>query len=1038
MKAFPYIHYFHRVLLIAIFSSVILSGCDSEANPEKKKPDSLNVPEVLGPTEQIYVQNIAIDEFSLDNTGGGEISRCSLEPLPAGLSVSVSDDGDTCVVSGTPRVVQTSVAHEITAVNAAGSDSVEFKITVRRQAPDLVDLESQVYTMNSPIPATQFSNSGGGMLSRCESDGLPSGLSVSVSKNRATCELAGTPEYYQEAVSYTVLATNESGQSSANVSIKVIPPLPNLSSMTMQTLVQDEGPVSLSFDNEGGGHLKSCSAIGLPEGLNIGISSEGHTCEITGTPESLYLGSVYITAANDSGEDYVSLRLEVVPVPPVLGEVSEQSYTLGDSVELTVNNSGGGQLKSCSADQLPDGLEVSITEDGNRCKVYGVPSSSQVKKTHTITAVNGSGRDSVAFDVVVDPGMPELNDLSAQSYERGQSLPVLAFSNTGGGYLTRCNADTLPEGVSVAVSASGKTCEISGIPSALQDRTTHTITAINAAGDSQATIDLEILSRAFVTTWEIPASTQEDAAQVVISTSGEGYNYSVDWGDGVVDTHQTGDSSHTYDLPGTYTVSIRGDFPRILACQESEKLASIEQWGDIQWKSMRRAFSGCKHLIVDADDAPDLSQVTDMHGMFKMTPGIDRDYSQWDVSIEFRSDLSTWDVSKVTDMSDLFFAAVSFNQDIGSWDVSSVTEMSNMFWFSRFDQDVSDWDVSSVRNMKGLFYGTPFNQDISGWDVSAVENMNFLFSENNVFNQNIDSWDVSSVKSMRGLFAYADEFNQPLSGWDVSSVTRMSRMFYGATSFNQPIGNWDVSSVTNMWKMFYRASSFNQPIGSWDVSSVTSMSYMFYEASAFNQPIGSWDVSSVTSMGRMFLGASAFDQSVGSWDVSSVTYMYGMFDQAVAFDQPIDSWDVSSVTDMGYMFHSALTFNQPIDSWDTSSVTDMGHMFDGASTFNQPIGNWDVSSVAEMQNMFERATEFDQNIGSWDITAVVDMTDMFLRSALSTESYNSLLQGWSVQNVTPEVVFNGGDSTYSASYQAARDTLTKAFDWTITDGGVAP
>jgi surface protein len=45
----------------------------------------------------------------------------------------------------------------------------------------------------------------------------------------------------------------------------------------------------------------------------------------------------------------------------------------------------------------------------------------------------------------------------------------------------------------------------------------------------------------------------------------------------------------------------------------------------------------------------------------------------------FNHDISSWDVSNVTDMSNMFRGAVSFNQDIRSWDVSNVTNVSNMF-----------------------------------------------------------------------------------------------------------------------------------------------------------------------------------------------------------------------------------------------------------------------------------------------------------------------------------------------------------------------
>ena len=91
--------------------------------------------------------------------------------------------------------------------------------------------------------------------------------------------------------------------------------------------------------------------------------------------------------------------------------------------------------------------------------------------------------------------------------------------------------------------------------------------------------------------------------------------------------------------------------------------------------------------------------------------------------------ISDWDVSSVTNMSNMFTFALSFNQDISDWDVSSVTNMSAMFAYSfSFNQDLSDWDVSSVTNMESMFYNAEsFNQDISDWDVSSVTTMREMF-----------------------------------------------------------------------------------------------------------------------------------------------------------------------------------------------------------------------------------------------------------------------------------------------------------------------
>ena len=75
---------------------------------------------------------------------------------------------------------------------------------------------------------------------------------------------------------------------------------------------------------------------------------------------------------------------------------------------------------------------------------------------------------------------------------------------------------------------------------------------------------------------------------------------------------------------------------------------------------------------------------------------------------------------------------------------SNVTNMRNMFagYFIsdfptfidgvesiNFNQDISSWDVSNVTNMESMFQNNIFNQNISSWDVSNVTNMNKMFLE---------------------------------------------------------------------------------------------------------------------------------------------------------------------------------------------------------------------------------------------------------------------------------------------------------------------
>ena len=51
-----------------------------------------------------------------------------------------------------------------------------------------------------------------------------------------------------------------------------------------------------------------------------------------------------------------------------------------------------------------------------------------------------------------------------------------------------------------------------------------------------------------------------------------------------------------------------------------------------------------------------------------------------------------------------------FNQDISSWDVSSVTDMRYMFYTSAFNQDISTWSVDGVINCSFFRYGAPLTE----------------------------------------------------------------------------------------------------------------------------------------------------------------------------------------------------------------------------------------------------------------------------------------------------------------------------------------
>jgi len=176
----------------------------------------------------------------------------------------------------------------------------------------------------------------------------------------------------------------------------------------------------------------------------------------------------------------------------------------------------------------------------------------------------------------------------------------------------------------------------------------------------------------FITIWDTENPGETNGDQIKIP--GTGTNYTIEWEE-VGNPSNSGSLTATdvvtvtFPNPGVYRVEISGDFTRIHFGDsdnggDADKIIQVSQWGDIQWSTMLRAFSGASNLELVADDTPDLSGVESMDTMFSGASSL----------TAAESNIGQWDVSNVTDMRRLFFGATSFVQDIGSWDVSNVLE----------------------------------------------------------------------------------------------------------------------------------------------------------------------------------------------------------------------------------------------------------------------------------------------------------------------------------------------------------------------------
>ena len=167
----------------------------------------------------------------------------------------------------------------------------------------------------------------------------------------------------------------------------------------------------------------------------------------------------------------------------------------------------------------------------------------------------------------------------------------------------------------------------------------------------------------------------------------------------------------------------------------------------------------------DAINDPNLSSwntdfVTNMSGMFTQTNGVS----------SFNQNISSWNVRKVTTFANMFNNATNFNNGgvamtwgsgggIGN-DPSVITISMNQMFLSagQFNSDITSWNTSKVTNMSGMFQNTPFTQDISVWNVTAVTGFGNMFNGNTIFTAPVKYWTVGSA-TYSDMFLGSTAFN---------------------------------------------------------------------------------------------------------------------------------------------------------------------------------------------------------------------------------------------------------------------------------------
>ena len=526
------------------------------------------------------------------------------------------------------------------------------------------------------------------------------------------------------------------------------------------------------------------------------------------------------------------------------------------------------------------------------------------------------------------------------------------------------------------------------------------------------------LSVQFRSTWKVPADSKTITLPLVEDYN---YNFTVDWGDGrpisEITAHDDEDKAHTYAEAGDYNLVIEGTLEawsfNNAEDGDKDKILSVENFGDLGYKNLSGAFHGCTNL--GDFEGGVTSDVTDMSSMF-------------DGATNANPDVSNWDVSKVTDMTNLFndsglstanYDAFLINLADNNASVESVTlGATGIYYYSDDAKTARDrlesdrgWTITDGGDA-ALFRSTwRVSEDDKTITLPLVNGYNYDFT--------VDWGDGSSISEITAhddidkthTYAEAKDYNLVIEGT------------LEAWSFNDAGDKDKIRSVESFGDLGYK-----------------NLSGAFHgcdNLGAFKGGV----TSGVTNMARMFLFAPNVNLDVSDWDISAVTNMNSMFSGARSADPDVSSWDVSAVINMNSMFQGVISADLDVSNWDVSAVTNMNSMFFGAPNVNPDVSNWDVSAVRDMRSMFFDAPNANPDASSWNVSAVTSMGSMFSNSGLSTANYDAFLINLANNNASVDlwnVTLGASGIKYSSDdAETARNTLKNDRGWTITDGGDA-
>ena len=492
------------------------------------------------------------------------------------------------------------------------------------------------------------------------------------------------------------------------------------------------------------------------------------------------------------------------------------------------------------------------------------------------------------------------------------------------------------------------------------------------------------------------------------------YDFTVSWGDGsasVIRTYDQPEATHVYTGSGTYTLEIAGTLVGWAFNRGGDRLkvVNINSWGKmiIGAAGESGCFAGCSNLTINPTAGSPVSlATTSLTSCFRDCTSLNS------------TNVATWDMSEVQNISRMFFGCTAFNVDLSSWNTAAVTDMSYLF------DGCTSFNNGALTNVGNV----PL-----AWTTDAVTTTKFMFHSCHAFNQRIVFSNLPLVTICSSMFASCSLFNngdvtnaggQPLNLQFSNHLESADTMFFNATAFNQTItfgtptrllyangmfycttpgvSVFNNGNVTNaatkpfdtpfpaihgVSNMFNNCVSFNQTVEIFTGSDVHDVSFMFANCDIFNNG-NTTDVATkpltiqtpyLTTAASMFQNCFAFNQITTLTDTIQLLSTENMFNAASIFNNgdvtnagthPF-TWTAPALTTTLRMFMNTPVFNQTVTLSTLNALTTTSQMFADAALFNngnitdagtKPMDLGVTSSLLNVSYMFSNCVSFNQTV----------------------------------------------------------------------------